>query len=789
VTRRREGLAPGARRDPGEPGAARGGRGGPGGDGGERGADRSVAAVACFALAAVAFTLVFFREEIFGGRIAVYRDRYTILLALDWTVRQLSRGDWLPTWNPFEVLGKPLAADPLAAVVYPPAWIMRALPFPLGDSVSTAFHHVIAASGGFALLRRRGTSAAASALGGVLFGFGGALVSADNMRNVLQSAAWMPWALLGFDHFCERGGAAALAGTALAVGLTLLGGLPEVFAFEQALFAAVAIERRGCGGPGLAAAAAGALAADLLGCGLAAALLVPAAELVLRSSRMGGLDPAAASELSLSPRGLLAFVVPRHYVDSDGAFHETAALLDAGRTRAPWALTLYLGPVLAVIAAIRRGRFAWTWAAAALVFLLVALGEHVPGQSWLLSRLPLLRVVRHPEKALLAVQLSLAVLAGSALEAAVREPARFGRVAAAAGGLAMVAAAGSIALQGTARFELVLLRSDLALAAALLVAVAAITAAGRVRPHAAALALVALASADLLRANSGLLPVVEAGELRAPPETLAATATGEPPVRIYSDALGVRPRRPFPDAFLLERELLLWEVSSYFGIANLNAPSSLNLVADEHLMRLVEGAPRARVAPILGALSTGWVTSTKDLSGFDGLERVALPGGAGPVSAWRVRGAVPRAFVPRSVVAMDGREAAAAHLAGFDRPSEVVAVEEVPPGLPAEIRGSVAIENYGGEDVELAADFATPGLVVLNDAWDPSWRATVDGDEARVLRVNGFVRGVAVPAGRHRVRFEYRPASVRLGGSISLLSVLVAAALLARGRARDALRP
>ncbi|MFM7140698.1 MAG: hypothetical protein ACKO2K_02120, partial [Alphaproteobacteria bacterium] len=58
----------------------------------------------------------------------------------------------------------------------------------------------------------------------------------------------------------------------------------------------------------------------------------------------------------------------------------------------------------------------------------------------------------------------------------------------------------------------------------------------------------------------------------------------------------------------------------------------------------------------------------------------------------------------------------------------------------------------------------------------------MDGVETSVLRVNGFVRGVPVTAGRHRVELRYRPASVRVGACISLLSAALAALLLARSR-------
>ena len=49
------------------------------------------------------------------------------------------------------------------------------------------------------------------------------------------------------------------------------------------------------------------------------------------------------------------------------------------------------------------------------------------------------------------------------------------------------------------------------------------------------------------------------------------------------------------------------------------------------------------------------------------------------------------------------------------------------------------------------------GYVVLNDPYHPWWSAAVDGAEAPVLRANVLFRAVAVPPGRHTVRFEFRP--------------------------------
>ena len=61
---------------------------------------------------------------------------------------------------------------------------------------------------------------------------------------------------------------------------------------------------------------------------------------------------------------------------------------------------------------------------------------------------------------------------------------------------------------------------------------------------------------------------------------------------------------------------------------------------------------------------------------------------------------------------------------------------------------------------------------MLTDNWYPGWKATVDGERAPVERVDYLIRGVAVPAGAHRVEFRYEPASWRAGWIVSLLALL-----------------
>ena len=61
---------------------------------------------------------------------------------------------------------------------------------------------------------------------------------------------------------------------------------------------------------------------------------------------------------------------------------------------------------------------------------------------------------------------------------------------------------------------------------------------------------------------------------------------------------------------------------------------------------------------------------------------------------------------------------------------------------------------------------------MLTDSWFPGWKATVDGHDVPIERVDYLIRGVPVPAGAHRVEFRYQPASWRAGWILSLLALI-----------------
>ena len=62
-------------------------------------------------------------------------------------------------------------------------------------------------------------------------------------------------------------------------------------------------------------------------------------------------------------------------------------------------------------------------------------------------------------------------------------------------------------------------------------------------------------------------------------------------------------------------------------------------------------------------------------------------------------------------------------------------------------------------------------ILVYSGNWYPYWKAYVDGEEARVYRVDYILRGIEIPEGIHYVEFHYS------GKYITILAIVLLVAL------------
>ena len=110
--------------------------------------------------------------------------------------------------------------------------------------------------------------------------------------------------------------------------------------------------------------------------------------------------------------------------------------------------------------------------------------------------------------------------------------------------------------------------------------------------------------------------------------------------------------------------------------------------------------------------------------------------------------------------------------------------------LPAgdTIAGSVRLVAESPHALSLAVRADEPAMLVIRDAYDPSWKAAVDGRTVPVFPIDVAMRGLAVPPGDHRVELWFDSAPFRIGSIISLASVALVAVFFV-GLAVRARRP
>jgi hypothetical protein len=161
----------------------------------------------------------------------------------------------------------------------------------------------------------------------------------------------------------------------------------------------------------------------------------------------------------------------------------------------------------------------------------------------------------------------------------------------------------------------------------------------------------------------------------------------------------------------------------------------------------------------------------------------------------RESAALPRVYSVQRLIWASGVMPAARLLADSPElePGKTAIVDPAGTMLPERF-GEARIERqrFADRQVEVTVEAARGGsFLVVNDRFDPRWRATVDGRPTPIYRANAIVRGLVVPEGRHIVRLWYAaPPSVYLGALCAILGLLAALALPALdARARRAAGP
>jgi hypothetical protein len=736
--------------------------------------------LALFALASLVI-----RWPWLSGRVTVPWDaKAHFQPQIQFLARSLAEGQ-SPFWAPFVFSGHPQIADPQSTIFSPPFLALSLLTAnpSLWAADATVFAMVFL--GGAALMlwfRDQGWHWMGGLVAALAFAYGASMAWRVQHTGEVLSLAYWPIALLCLDRALARrsilyGAAAGLIAALIALGrdqIALLG-LYLLIAFGLWRILSASDRWRAIRASLLPLIAAAAVGAAII------AIPVTLTALLAEESNRVVIDYPGAARGSLHPALLLTAVMP----DLFGA---------AGRMEDYWGPpsfawsgtdlfiaqnmgVLYLGAVPLVLLAIaalrgdlwqREIRF---FAVAALAMLVYALGRYTPLLYASFHLLPGVDLFRRPADATFLVGALAAVLAGYGahrLFSDARHEIEPRYIAALAIGLAAVfAVAFALAawLGRLDRLSVPIAVAALAFAVALPALVFARTRIAA-QPMLAAAVICAVTAADLAYNNgpsssTGLPPAVY--DVLSP-DTRNATiailkskvvATDTRRDRIELAGLGFH----WPNAGLthgLENTLGYNPVRLGLYSAAVGAEDHVGL-PDQRKFSALFPSYRSTLANLLGLrfIATG--------APIESMDR-ALKADELPLVARTTDGYIyenPAAF-DRVIFATQARAADFARVLRdgiwpeADLRSTVLLAEAPAPPPIARRPGTVRIVSYRNTEVVLEADSPDGGWVVLNDLWHPWWFTEVGGRPAELLRANVLFRAVAVPPGRHRVRFVFR---------------------------------
>jgi hypothetical protein len=141
------------------------------------------------------------------------------------------------------------------------------------------------------------------------------------------------------------------------------------------------------------------------------------------------------------------------------------------------------------------------------------------------------------------------------------------------------------------------------------------------------------------------------------------------------------------------------------------------------------------------------------------------------VEVWEVPHRPWAFFAGRAVAAerpLDARKVLLGLVARGEDDAVVLEAAAPPPTAP----GRVLRVERGTTAVRIEAEAEGPALLVVQDAFWPGWRASIDGRPAEILAADYLVRAVAWPPGRHVLEMTYEPPELRHGLVLSALGAL-----------------
>lgn len=729
---------------------------------------------------------------IWPGHVPITQDVIHLFYPLNHLTGQLLREGRLPVWNIHQMAGMPLIGDPEAGWGSITAMVAYAtLSLPKAGGAMMLAHMVLAALGMLLFMRSTGVGVPGATLAAVAYWlstqiFAPRLDLAYGNLSYIGVVSWLPWLLIGIDVAVRHGGRRRLAGwtlTAFAASqeLSIWFGQGAYYALGAAAAYLLFLTVIGPSSVPLSAVARlrqlalHSVALSLLTSLLSAWTLFPRLELLAVSNLSGGYSEGEQQFAGGSPwwvgRLLLEFSsdYSKPYIGAATVLLMLGTLfLRARRTQAFYAAMV----VLTYLVSLR-----WLVAATSDSETVRTLVGLVPGALEL--------HLHYPERVAFVYVFFASALAGTAMDAMLQARGRLRMALPAA--LALSFFAVLVSRGGTSWWTY----RWFAMGTGVFTAVVLLTWYGKLHSRWAAVILVGFTAAELMlnvaTAHDQAIKIEDPTPYYATPNNQAVADRlgsavgserffGYDPRTLRSSAVGYRKAFAEPVAV----ELMLLAQATVLGLEDLQGYNPIHLRSYDRLLAVANGKrqnyrsayimPSALDSQLIDMLNARYVV-TKPHTKLKG--KFELVGSDDGVSLYRNRAALPRAWVVHEAVVGDDEEALyAIHNHTIDPRRAAVTPTRLDGLRKPSGAEQVGIRRYEPDHIDVDAALTAPGLLVLSELDYPAWKVKIDGKPQPVIRANGALRAVQVPAGRHTVTWYYSSAWTWAGIYLSLAGAI-----------------
>lgn len=772
-----------------------------------------------FILLAV-LTISYFSEVLFGRVALTCWDlgRYFYPLRF-FTVNSIKSGI-LPLWDPYISSGVPHLALQQSVIFYPLSIIYYILPFGLAFNIFIVLHIFLAGFFTYLLCRHWSFSHYSATISAITFMFSGYLISVIPFSTTVSSLTWLPLILLFFDRALNRRSAGDIFWSAIFLCIMFLGGEPSVFYVTLIvlslyfLFFWIFNDK----GRNFKKDLIILLVVLIVAVLLSAFQMLPFIELVKLSDR-ANIPIKAANMWSMSLRDTLSFIIPflgRYDFSREAVYREQS-----------WATLIYIGTLSLILIPLCMA-FAKAWRVKfiyfiTLLFLILSYGFNTPLYHLFYKLLPGFNLIRYPVRFLHIFTFGIAIICGAGfdlyLKAIKEDPPklkRFFRYILAVSFIfsiiiLLINLNGNMLVNKGYKFftrhadpknlmsifisyEVAIKNIERCLM--FFIAGAVVLFFGFKRKLCTGVTVFSFISILILdlfsTLNQDMMSKTNLGMFHS---ITINTAFLKNDKSVFRFIVSPKTREMFLflkgdtyEGFLYKmKNAFMPNIPVIYGMYDANGYDSLWVRSYGEFMRLVDTSNSPSDTKLLNLLNVKYIISQDEIkdTGYSLVNKCN-------VYLYKNKNVMPRVFLAPSynVLKKDTDIINKLKSKEFDPAKEVIIEEEpvikLPPRLAVGMAGQrqsrekAEIAKYSPNEVIIKAVLNSSKFLVLSDTYYPGWKVYVDGKREKLYKADLTFRAAHIGEGAHEVRFIFDPFTFKLGAVVSLVTIIIMAAIVMR---------